>query len=206
MDVIYKVGIVILIQLFMYYRIYRYSLKPSQKKKSRLVSAESVDASFKRMDRDRKKHPIYYFIHDVYYRIKHYINYIPVNVRTFLQRGKRGWGHSDVWGLSHYLSKTISETVKHLKENNHGHPAGMTEGKWIDILNEITYGFDLVKQTVEGDLYYIKGQLRRKKWQKIADGINKKCGSHDRCMTDEEIKAYERGFDLFRKFFINLWD
>ncbi len=198
---------IITLALVRYQIIYRKLKKSGKRSKSnKFVSAESVDSSFKRMDRDRKKHPIYYFIHDVYYRIKHFVKETPLNVRTFLQRGKRGWGDSDVWGLSHYLSKTISETVKHLKENNHGHPCGLTEGKWIDILNEISRTFDLAKRMDENELYYIKGQLRRKKWQKTVDGINKKCDTHDRCMTDEEIKAYERGFDLFRKYFFNLWD
>lgn len=177
-----------------------------KKRKGRLTTVVSMEASFRKMDRERKKHPIYYFFHEISCHIKNFIKYIPLNVKSFLQRGKRGWSDGDVWGLSHYLSKTIAETVAHLKETNHGYPCGLTEGKWIDILNEISRTFELAKRMDENELYYIKSIRQRKKWQKTVDGINKTYGSHDRCMTDEEIKAYEKGFDLFRKYFFNLWD
>ena len=156
-----------------------------------------------------KKHPVYYRIERIYYAIVRFFESIietPRRIKWFIQRGKRGWANSDTWGFSYYLTKVISEGVHHLKENIHGMPCDLTEGQWIDILNKITYTFESAERMSDSELYLIKDKKQREKWQKFLVGHNKKFKSHNRCMTNKEIREYEEGWKLFKEYFFNLWD
>lgn len=175
-------------------------------KESKVIKVNNIDNIFKKLEEKKKKHPVYYFFHDIYWRVYHFIDDIPLRIGTFVQRGKRGWAMSDTWEFSYYLSKVISEGIYHLKENSYGCPVGLTEGKWIDILNSIKYTFDLAKRITDGDLHLIKDKKQRKKWQKNLNELNKKYKCYDRCMTEEEIKDYEKGWKLFKAHFFSLWD
>ena len=121
---------------------------------------------FKKLKEARQKHSVYYFFHDVYYRIYHFIDDIPLNIRSFIQRGKRGYSSRDTWGFSYYLADIIAKGIYHLKENLHGHPADLTEGQWVDTLNKIIDTFDMAKRISDGTLYLIKDKKKRIKWQK----------------------------------------
>ena len=168
---------------------------------------DSVDKMFADINRKRKAHPVYYFFQGLYYRIYRFIERIPLNVKTFVQRGKRGWANSDTWGFDYYLAKVIYEGVRHLKENINGMPNNLTEGQWIDILNKITDAFGFAHRMTKNELYLIKNKRKRKEWQKDLDEINKKYKSlNSRCMTNKEIKAYEEGWKLFKEYFFDLWD
>ena len=100
----------------------------------------------------------------------------------------------------------ISKSVYHLKKRSYGYPSDLTEGQWVDILNEIRDTFDTAKRIGNGTLYLIEDKKKRNKWQIDLDDLNKKYKEYDRCMSDEEIKQYERGWRLFRKYFFSLWD
>lgn len=193
------------LRIFVEKVIKNYRLLKSPKKRRR-VRLKTIEPLFREIDRNRNKHPIKYAIRDTYYQITNFIEEIPLYIKRFIQRGKRGWANCDTWGLSNYLSEVIGESIRHLKRNIHGYPNGLTEGKWIDILNEIIYAFELAKRMNEGNLYYIKNKKARKKFQKILNEANKKYGSTDGCLTDKEKEDLERGFDLFRKHYFDLWD
>ena len=175
-------------------------------KKGRVTKINSIDKLFKEDKKKRKKHPVYYFLSDLYYRVCRFVERIPLNVRTFIQRGKNGWGVEDTWGFDYYLTKVISEGVHNLKEHIHGWPGDLTEGQWIDILNKITYTFELAKRMSEDNLYIIKDKKVRDKWEKFLVGHRKKFKCRDRCMTNKEIREYEEGWRLFKEYFYNLWD
>lgn len=167
---------------------------------------KSVDKMFKEIAKERKAHPVYYFFHDIYWRVYRYLDSLPLNIKTFIQRGKRGWANSDTWGFDYYLTKVISEGVHNLKEHIHGMPNNLTEGQWIDILNKIVYTFELAHRRSKSELYLIKDKKQRKKHQKIFDEVNKKHKTHNRCMANREIREYEEGWRLFKEYFFDLWD
>ena len=169
------------------------------------IKLDGIDKMFKELEEKRKAHPVYYFFHDIYWRTYHYLEMLPLRIKSFIQRGKRGWANSDVWGFDYYLSKVISEGVRHLKECHSGNPNGLTKGKWIDILNKISYSFEIAKQ-MNDELYLIKNRKRRKNWQKTLDETNKKYKTNSRCLTDKEIRDYEEGWALFKEYYYNLWD
>ena len=59
-------------------------------------------------------------------------------IRSFLQRGYRGYADNDIWGLDEYLSRVISETTEYLAKNTSSYPDGMTFGNWKKILRQIS--------------------------------------------------------------------
>jgi len=96
----------------------------------------------------KKKHPIIYFIK----HLPNYIRYtiprflfteIPLYIKRFYQRGKRGFGDSDVWGFDFYLADIISEGCRHLAKNAGGCPSGLTPKEWKKNLKDIAIGFEL---------------------------------------------------------------
>jgi len=184
------------------------SLKKGLKeaKKGKVTKVGSIEKLETKWKRERKKHPVYCFLRDLYYRVYRFVERIPLDVKTFIQRGKRGWANRDTWSFDYYLTKVISEAVYHLKENTNGMPNDLTEGQWIDILNKIIYTFELAKRMSEDELYLIKDKKVRDKWQKTLDELNKKHKSRDRCMTNKEIREYEEGWKLFKEYFFELWD
>jgi len=72
-------------------------------------------------------------------------------VRTFWERGRRGWSVSDTWGLDTYLSRVIAGSVERLRDDLHGHPCDLTPEKWEAILTEIAQGFRSWEQHWDAD-------------------------------------------------------
>lgn len=178
-------------------------------KKKKLYTQDDMNKEFKKNKKKRKSYPVYYFFRDLYYSIIRFFDLIPLNIKTFIQRGKRGWGNSDTWGLDYYLADIIEHTVKHLKKHTNSVPNGLTEGQWVDILNDISYTFYLAKRCAgdcDNELFLIRDKKTAQKWNKSLEDINKEFDTNSKCMTSEEIKAYDKGWKLFKEHFFNLWD
>ena len=179
-------------------------------KENKVTRVTNVEDLFKDFRERRKRHPIYYFFYDIYRRIYNFIDSIPLNVKTFIQRGKRGWANSDTWDFAHYLSKVIFEGLSNLKKYQHGNPADLTEGQWIDILNKIIYTFRVAKDIASGDVIYMPtkewSERKYKKWTKGLKDINKKYGDNMRVLTKTQAEEFEEGFQLFQKYFFCFWD
>jgi len=166
---------------------------------------ESVETMMKKLNKerakDKKEHPIKYYSERLYYKTVNFLELIPLNVKTFIQRGKRGYGISDVWSLNYYLPDVIEHSVRDLKKNFNGHPCDLTEGQWVDILNAISYTFSLVKECSEGDLCLIRDKKDRGKFDKtFKDKVDY------RYMTPKEIKEYDLGWKYFKEYIFGLWD
>lgn len=62
-------------------------------------------------------------------------------IKSFYQRGKRGWADEDAWSLHLHLALVIRDSVKKLKSNLHSWPGEpMTFEEWEKILQEIIDG------------------------------------------------------------------
>ncbi len=166
---------------------------------------DSVEKMIENLDKEnkkeRKERPIKYYTSKIYYRVINFLEDVPRYVKRFIQRGKRGYANCDVWGLNYYLSDVIEHSIRDLKKNLNGHPIGLTEGQWVDILNSISYTFNLAKQCSEGDLMLLRDKKDRNKYTTIFEKDN-----NTRCMNLKEIKAYDLGFKNFKEYFHNLWD
>ena len=123
-------------------------------------------------------------------------------IKSFIQRGRRGWADEDVWDFDDYLCDIIVDGIKLLKKANHGCPSDLYDAsntnnecaQWESILEEIIQGFIATKE--------IKG-MECIKWVKTEKGLTRE--------LDEELlkhltKKHERGMELFSKYFMNLWD
>lgn len=57
------------------------------------------------------------------------------------QRIFRGYGDDETWSLDHEVSRFILPRLIRFKELNNGHPAGLTEKKWNNILDKMIFAF-----------------------------------------------------------------
>lgn len=85
-------------------------------------------------------------------------------IKTFIQRGRRGWADEDVWNLHSYYSKVIAESMRHLKDNHMGVSSAIMgnpfnppkrkltieEGDkiWCQIMEDIAVGFESYEKMI----------------------------------------------------------
>jgi len=117
------------------------------------------------------------------------------------QRVFRGWDDTVIWNLDWYLSKMIPIWIKVLKNKKHSIPQEMFDGLPYD--NNYCYSNENEK-------------IAENKWSnildKIAKGFESYCKIQNKGLCKKEAEffelneSYEVGFDLFKKYFSNLWD
>jgi hypothetical protein len=137
-----------------------------------------------------------------------FVSDIPLRVKTFVQRGIRGWADSDTWCLDSYLSTVISEGIDHLIKN------GNTCFKKSDInaLKEIIKTFKTADRIIGHRLIYTPSKKfswsTYKKQKRLCEFMNKKYKVKEeyRAMTLREVIKFEKGFDTFKDKFFYLWD
>ncbi len=180
-----------------------------------------------------KAHPILNFFQSYHYELSGKIE-IPGdtyrNIKWFFQRGKRGYSDSDVWGLQHYLSDVMINSLKDLKGQLHGYPCGqsnvqsiqtddteepgMTE--WKGILDEIIWTFETIDKINGHDWYMVDDERSRKRMEKFVTSINEPDDdplfpeipqkTDHYLMTKEENKRYKQGWKYLQKYWFDLWD
>lgn len=96
--------------------------------------------------------------------------------RHLWQRITRGWPDSDLWSLDHSLAKIILPRLKRFKDCRGGHPHGMTDQEWDDIIGEMVFGIE---------------------WYASGDCWN----SEDR----QKAERAHKGLELFGKYYGHLW-
>jgi len=125
------------------------------------------------------------------------------NVRAFIDRGKRGWANTDVWDGDTYLGKVISGMVRELAKYNSGCPEELYDKtckndechKWKEILEEIAQGFEAADQMKRMSFSHM--------WEKKEDIYD---SMYKKIKQKQLAKKYDRGMELFSKYFLNLWD
>lgn len=161
------------------------------------------------LEKREKEHPYRVKLRDMWINTKNYIESIPRRIKSFIQRGIRGWADSDTWEFDTYLAKVISGGVKHLRDNKTGFPLmgkNMSEEQsrkeWKNILNKIIKTFKTAEKISNGDIFYISPEEYDKGgYIEMVKEI-----ARDVVLTKQESIEYEEGFDLFKKYFHNLWD
>ena len=187
-----------------------------QVKKGKVTKVTNVDKFFTELDKKRKAHPIYYFFHDLYYRVKRFIDDIPLNIRSFIQRGKRGYSDRDTWNFHYFLSDIIYKGVEDLKKQGYTLPTWkegksdlQAENEWDCILNAIIHTFRTAKEISNGDLLYTSSkEFDYKKYEEMKRGYekDKDFPKGFRPMNLEEAEEFEKGFRLFAEWFFALDD
>jgi hypothetical protein len=139
-----------------------------------------------------------------------FVSDIPLRVKTFIQRGMRGWADSDTWCLDYYIAKVISEGVQHLIKYGNS----CWTKKDLASLKEIIKTFETANEINGHNLLYTESKkftwATYKKQKRTCAFMNKK-GKYPRdrkyrVMTLREVLRFEKGFDTFKDKFFYLWD
>ena len=111
------------------------------------------------------------------------------NIKWFIQRGKRGYSDSDVWGWYSYMAHINVVALEQLANRRFGHPCGMTMRGWTTRLLKMADGFQAILDEEEDYTSYKK--LTRK--------------AHLALIRSRQTR-FRRGLALYAKCFLNLWD
>jgi len=138
------------------------------------------------------KYPNHYFWHNWLYKL---FGYSPK------QRVKIKIDTQDTWSMDCTLAPIILPMLVQLQQTKHGHPYGLTEQEWDDILDEMIWAFE---------------QKCRDHWQDdfygdyIEDPKNGSMAGSFEWIDHDGMKAHQtrmsNGFRLFGKYYENLWD
>lgn len=150
------------------------------------------------------------------------------------QRYRRGWSYRDIWSVDNFLSNIIPEMLKELKRAKSGVPLSVFNKsdkkdesgdytdktydlvfeRWGKILDQIILTFEISKMIEshnwicqESKNYNVKDANMYRRFQKILKEKNPDLYDDldNHVMTKEECKVYEKGWDLFKKYYFSLW-
>jgi len=92
-----------------------------------------------------------------------------LNIKWFIQRGKRGFADYDVWDFDIYLSRVIKDGVSQLKERKQGIPGELTQEEWDSILDDIIYAFTEEENVLDKEPYERFDERKEKGWRLFHD-------------------------------------
>jgi hypothetical protein len=134
---------------------------------------------------------------NIYYRIKWKFKEALYNFKCKCQRFKRGYAYGDVWDMDQWFTSTAKPMLIHLRTHGCSYPCEFnSRDEWCAVLDEMIKCLEFME---EDKVYAFLGFVEYE----------------DYCrMTTEDIKeAYEmrennknKFFELFSKYFYNLWD
>lgn len=96
-----------------------------------------------------------------------YVSKIPLNIKSFIQRGIRGYSDMDCWDFDSYLEDVIEGGVTHLLLNSH-----YSDSKRIDDLTKIIDTMNTaraIKETHDKDLMKYRKQEFKKGMKVLTD-------------------------------------
>ena len=129
----------------------------------------------------------------LYYRIKN----AWYDFRCRCQRFKRGWAYGDVWDMDQWFMRTVKPMLVHLKNNGISMPLEFYNGDgnriyWENTLTEMITCLELMDEDAAREYLDISdSDYSFESYQKTNDFM-------------EENK--NRFFELFSKYFFDLWD
>lgn len=175
-----------------------------------VVEFSSVDEMLEDLGSHRGWNILDYIEHYWHIYFWNFVSDIPLRVKTFIQRGIRGWADSDTWDYSYYMAKLFSEGIQHMLK--HGNTCFAK--KDLKALKHIIATFKTAKSIEEHNLIYFSSEVftwaKYKKAKRTCVYMNKKRSyPRDikyRVMTLREVQRFEKGFDLLKKYYFYLWD
>lgn len=133
-----------------------------------------------RRSRSRKQKVYHWLRHRLPHIVKYERKRPFKEIKWFWQRGRRGWADCDAWSMCDYLPDVIIGMLYNIRDNLHGHPISFdSPEKWKITLNLMIDGFVAAKE--------------------INDFKYTDC-------NDVVWQRFQRGMNLFKKYFFSLWD
>lgn len=130
----------------------------------------------------------------LYYRIKN----AWYDFRCRCQRFKRGWAYGDVWDMDVWFMRTVKPMLTHLKDHGIGIPGEFCIGEdgnriyWENTLTEMISCLELMDED------------NAEKYLGISDD-NRSVESYKK-VHDLMEENKNRFFELFSKYYFDLWD
>ena len=129
-----------------------------------------------------------------FYRCRRVLKDLFYACRYAFERVKDGYDSRDVFSLDYSFLLRYEKILKDFRKYNNGHPCNMTEEEWNKILDDMIYHLHyMIEENVENELQtYVKDDEN----SYIIDGrtvFN---------IMEEHRKEF---FELFSKYFYNLW-
>ena len=153
----------------------------------------------------------------VFHRIKNFLTNMPKRIKFFYQRGKRGYSDQDVWSMDWWFFSVVIPMLKQLRDTKQGYPSKFkTPEEWDRELDTMIHYF--IEATEEGcsEKNEYEEQYNKRWW----DSFDKKGMAY--VIDDSELRdkylqrSYEideyredmknKGFEMFSKYFWDLWD
>lgn len=144
-----------------------------------------------------------------------------LKIRECYQRIKRGWCDSDVFSIDNWFESVIVDMLKQLKETKHGYPCDMTAEQWDKELDRMIYCFTEMQEDKCSEKNEYEEEYIQQMGFKQVD-VNGKTFTAVQNYNDEELRKLwlerekeiynyrmemqTKGFELFNKYFRNLWD
>lgn len=135
---------------------------------------------------------------NLYYKIKNKLIYDVDSLRARIQRFKRGWAYGDVWDMDVWFIRTVKPMLTHLKDHGIGIPGEFCIGEdgnriyWENTLTEMISCLELMDED------------NAEKYLGISDD-NRSVESYKK-VHDLMEENKNRFFELFSKYFFDLWD
>ena len=109
-----------------------------------------------------------------------------VNIRRFIERGRKGYATSDLWSFDNWLSDLIARGLKEFKKDCNTYPSdGISWEDWMKILDEMIECFEEQSRSLEnltGETFEVYRQRMAYRKQKLS-----------------------RGFELLERYYFDLW-
>lgn len=140
------------------------------------------------------KEKLKYYWEELLWNIDYYWKEIKspfLEIKWFIQRGKRGYSDKDLWSLDYYLCEWMPEAIRSYKNSlswpgSHVDGTQMTYKQYQKILEKMAVGFESAKAI--SNMEYFKGN---KICKRTYNQLNKK---------------EKEGLILFSDYFTSLWD
>jgi hypothetical protein len=124
-------------------------------------------------------------------------------IKHWYQRAKRGYSYQDLWSFNSYLSSIIPPALREYNKNVSGCPGDLYDEskindgchKWKEILEEIAQGFEAAEEMKNIHFLYRKDNPDRSH-----------SFEYDEKRAQYLVNKFERGIDLFKKYYFSLWD
>jgi hypothetical protein len=124
------------------------------------------------------------------------------------QRWTTGFAHEEAWNFCHWHSTVVVPRLKHLRKQNMGHPADLTDEEWVEIIGHMIWSFE--NHDVSIDSEYPDDYDHRQEVTQTEMGVKiRMLGDASTIDRSKNVAHHERvqeGLDLFAKYYQNLWD
>ena len=133
----------------------------------------------------------------LYYRIIGNIKDSWWHFRQRCQRFKRGYAYADVWDMDQWFMRTVRLMLIHLRDHGNSFPMEFnTRDEWWSVLNEMINCLNFMDEDIARSFLGF-GEIGD--WKRMTEEDHKHVY---KIMAENKI----RFFELFSKYFYNLWD